>query len=107
MSDIPGSDELCEAACEEDDLEASEWRELEEILDGALSETVRKVEDGRVRDPDKEKVRIKWVRALISLVTERRHLLEQRQQQRFEAIADRLDEIEEAHANSESDQRRW
>ena len=97
MSDIPGVDELREAAREEDELEATEWRDLESTLDGALAEAVRKVENGRIRDPERERVRIRWIRALTALVAERRNLLEKRQEKRFEAVSERLETIEEVY----------
>jgi hypothetical protein len=56
----------------------------------AISEARRKIEDGRVRDPEREKVRIKWIRALAYTVNVRRQVANDRD---LEELAQQVEEL--------------
>lgn len=49
--------------------------EILDLLEDGLREAHRKVENGRVRDAEKEKVRIKWIRTLAYAANAYRQLL--------------------------------
>jgi hypothetical protein len=61
-------------------------------LDVAISEARRKIDEGRVRDPDREKVRIKWVRALAYAVNVRRQVANDRD---LEELAVEIEELKD------------
>lgn len=61
-------------------------------LDTSISELERKIESGRVKDPEKDRVRIKYHRALANALKTRNTILSRRER---EELADRLDKIEE------------
>jgi len=70
--------------------------ELREAMDEALYKFVG---DGRVRDPEKEQVRIKWLRAYTHAVGEYRRLVDDLEEvehedriERLEGLADDLSE---------------
>jgi len=54
--------------------DADSYDEMLDTLDTAIAECERKIESGRVRDAENEKVRIKWIRALGYLVNIRRQV---------------------------------
>jgi hypothetical protein len=66
--------------------------DLEEPLDTAIDEMVRKIENGRVYDAENEKVRIKRKRALGYLVRTKLKIAEARE---LEELAERVEEIEQ------------
>jgi hypothetical protein len=68
----------------------AEYDAMLDDLDTAIAEARRKIEEGRVRDPDREKVRIKWVRALAYAVNVRRQVANDRD---LEALAEEIDEL--------------
>jgi hypothetical protein len=68
----------------------AEYDAMLDDLDTAIAEARRKIEEGRVRDPDREKVRIKWVRALAYAVNVRRQVANDRN---LEALAEEIDEL--------------
>lgn len=80
-------------ALAESDAEAAAWDEILDDLDGAIEATAEKVEHGRVRDSDKERVRIKRVRLLKQLLDSKRKTLRDRQETRFDELADELREF--------------
>lgn len=51
-----------------------EYDQMLDTLDAAIAEARRKVESGRVRDAENERVRIKWIRALVYGVDVRRKI---------------------------------
>jgi hypothetical protein len=59
-------------------------------LADAMDEALRKVENGRVADPENERVRIKWMRAFIAAATEYRQQMadidEKREDERLERL---------------------
>lgn len=64
-------------------------------LDVAIDEARRKVENGRVRSPENEKVRIKWVRALAYTVNVRRQVANDRD---LQELAEELEAVKEQYA---------
>lgn len=69
----------------------SEYEEMLETLDVAIEEARRKIESGRVYDPENEKVRIKWIRALAYSVNVRRQVTNDRD---LEELAARVEALE-------------
>jgi hypothetical protein len=65
-------------------------------LDVAIEEAQYKIESGRVRSPENEKVRIKWIRALAYAVNVRRQVANDRDLQEL------AEEIEELKADQEA-----
>jgi tetrahydromethanopterin S-methyltransferase subunit G len=65
--------------------------DLEEPIDTAIDEVVRKIENGRVYDAENEKVRIKRKRALGYLIRTKLKVVEARE---LEELEERLNEIE-------------
>jgi hypothetical protein len=76
-------------------VDTADYDDMLDDLDVAIAEARRKIENGRVRDPEREKVRIKWVRALAYAVNVRRQVANDRD---LEALAD---EIEDLKADAE------
>jgi hypothetical protein len=62
-----------------------------ELLEDGIREAHRKVETGRVKDPENEKVRIRWVRALSASVSAYRKL---RKDADLDELEDRIERIE-------------
>lgn len=69
----------------------ADYDEMLDTLDVAIAEARRKIESGRVYDADKEKVRIKWIRALAYAVNIRRQVANDRD---LEELGQRLDRLE-------------
>jgi hypothetical protein len=65
--------------------------EILELLEDGIREAHRKVEEGRVYDPENEKVRIKWIRALAYAANVHRQMRNDRD---LEELSERLDELE-------------
>ena len=63
-----------------------------ELLEDGIREAHAKVQNGRVRDPENEKVRIKWVKALAQSVSAYRRL---KRDADLERLEDRIDRIED------------
>lgn len=63
-----------------------------EQLDGAIDELTYKIEDGRVRDAEKEKVRIQQYRALGYLIRTKKKVLEDKT---LEELADEIAALKE------------
>lgn len=61
-------------------------------IDTSISEIESKIESGRMTDPEKERVRIKYHRALANALKTREKILSRKER---EAMAKRLDKIEE------------
>lgn len=81
-------------ATEADDEDAQhEYDEMLDTLDAAIVEARRKVESGRVYDPENEKVRIKWIRALSYTVNVRRQVQNDRD---LAELAEKVERLEEA-----------
>lgn len=71
---------------------SDEYQEMLESVDTAIEEARRKVDSGRVYDPENEKVRIKWIRALAYAVNVRRQVTVDRD---LEELAERIERLEE------------
>lgn len=79
------------AADADGDAGSGDYDAMLENLDIAIEEARRKVESGRVYDPDNEKVRIKWIRALAYAVNVRRQVTTDRD---LEELTERIEELE-------------
>jgi hypothetical protein len=58
--------------------QTTDYEGMLETLDVAIEEARYKVENGRVRSPENEKVRIKWVRCLAYALNVRRQIANDR-----------------------------
>lgn len=76
------------------DLGTNNYDAMLEKLDTAIEEITDKVENGRIRKPEHEKVRIQYYRALGYLIRTRRQVLEDRELQEFRDALEDHDEIE-------------
>lgn len=76
-----------------DSTDTTDYDAMLEDLDVAIAEARRKIESGRVYDPDNETVRIKWIRALAYAVNVRRQVANDRD---LEELAQRLERLEDA-----------
>ena len=64
-----------------EDLDPTDYDAMLDTLDVAIDEARYKVENGGVRSPENEKVRIKWDRALAYAVNVRRQISNDRELQ--------------------------
>lgn len=71
---------------------STEYDELLDLLDGAIKEAHRKIESGRVYDPENERVRQGWIKALAYAVNVRRQVTVDRD---LEELTERIERIEE------------
>ena len=71
-------------------------KEVLDDLDEAMDEAFRKFTNGRVRNPENEKVRIQWFRAYVYAVATRRQLVSDIEEAEHE---DRIERLEQALAN--------
>lgn len=71
-----------------------EYDKMLESVDVAIEEARRKVESGRVRDAENERVRIKWIRALAYATNVRRQVTADRDLQELGERIERLEERE-------------
>jgi hypothetical protein len=83
------SDDSASAATREERPE--DYEKMLDILDVAIEEAKRKIESGRVYNPENEKVRIKWIRALAYAVNVRRQVTTDRD---LEELTERLEQLE-------------
>ena len=79
-----------------DELQAKIQSERDEAL-ATLSEVIdharyKSLGDGRIRSPEKERIRLKYLRVIISAQDTRRKILADKE---LEELAERLEEIEE------------
>lgn len=77
------------------DPDVTDYDAMLEDLDVAIAEARRKLEEGRVRDPEREKVRIKWVRAIAYAINVRRQVAHDRD---LEALAEEVAALKERRA---------
>jgi len=96
-TDTPDGDGLREKRLSE------QLDELEDPIDEAIEETLRKIRSGRIRDEEKEKVRIKRKRALGYLIRTKLKVTEARE---LEAIDERLTELENKQAETNGEKTR-
>lgn len=76
------------------DLGTENYDAMLEKLDVAIEEVTDKVEKGRIRNPEHEKVRIKYYRVLGYLIRTRRKVLEDRELQEFRDALEAHPDIE-------------
>jgi len=77
-----------------DDLDPTDYDAMLETLDVGVAEARRKIENGRVRSPENEKVRIKWIRALAYAVNVRRQVANDRD---LQELADEVEALKEQY----------
>lgn len=70
----------------------TDYDEMLDTIDIAIEEAKHKIQSGRIRDPDREKVRIKQWKALGYLVNIRRQVANDRD---LEALAEEIESIKE------------
>ncbi len=83
------------------DLNTDELNVLIEQIDTALEEIVKKIESGRIRNPEHEKVRIKYYRALGYLARTKQDLVESKTLEELEAEMQELKRAREAGATAD------
>jgi len=79
------------------DLASENYDAMLEQLDGAINEIADKVDNGRIRDAEKEKVRIQYYRALGYLVRTKRQVLEDKTLEDLEAEIQELKDAQEVN----------
>ena len=77
-----------------EDLDPTDYDAMLDTLDVAIDEARYKVENGRVRSPENEKVRIKWVRALAYAVNVRRQVANDRE---LQELAEEVETLKEQY----------
>ena len=80
------------------DLATENYEAMLEQLDAAIGEIGDKIESGRIRDAEKEKVRIQYYRALGYLIRTKRKVLEDKTLEELEAEVQELKRTHEAGA---------
>ena len=73
-----------------------------EQLDAAIDEIEHKIESGRIRDVETEKVRIQYFRALSTLIRTKRRVLEDKTLEELAAEIEELKEEDTPQAASEA-----
>jgi SHS2 domain-containing protein len=77
-----------------EDLDPTNYDAMLDTLDVGIAEARRKVENGRVRSPENEKVRIKWIRALAYAVNVRRQVANDRD---LQELAEEVEALKEQY----------
>ena len=72
------------------DVSTADYDEMLATLDIAIDEARRKIEEGRIRDVDREKARVKQWRALSYLINVRRQVANDRD---LESLAEEIEEL--------------
>ena len=72
------------------DVSTADYDEMLATLDIAIDEARRKIENGRIRDVDREKARVKQWRALGYLINVRRQVANDRD---LESLAEEIEEL--------------
>ena len=78
------------------DLRTDDYDTMLRQLDGAIEELTDKIENGRIRDPKRDEVRLKQYRTLGYLIRTKRKVLEDTTLQELEQ---RLAELEQEQGN--------
>lgn len=76
--------------------QTTDYEKMLDTLDVAIDEARYKIENGRVRSPENEKVRIKWVRALAYALNVRRQIASDRDLEELAAEVEALKDDAEA-----------
>ena len=74
----------------------TDYEKMLDAVDVAIDEARYKIENGRVRDEAKEKVRIKWTRALAYALNVRRQIANDRD---LEELAEEVEALKEQQEN--------
>ena len=82
------------------DVAASDYDAMLADLDVAIDEARRKIENGRIRSPEHERVRIKWIRALAYAVNIRRQVVENKDLEQLAAEVEELKREQEGHGRA-------
>lgn len=80
-------------------VEPSEYDEMLESLDTAITEVEYKIEDGRIRDIEKEQTRIKYYRVLAYLIRTKRQVLEDKT---LDDLAEEIEALKDGDADTEA-----
>lgn len=88
----PGSDSRAATEKSPHARDTSEIDDMIERCDVALDELQRKIDSGRVRDADKERVRVQWMSTLSTMLRTKRQLIEARQ---VDELAERIEALED------------
>jgi transcription initiation factor IIE alpha subunit len=72
------------------DLRTSDYDQMLAELDRAIDELTDKIENGRIRDPERDKTRVKQYRALGYLIRTKQQVLEDVTLQELEAEIEQL-----------------
>jgi hypothetical protein len=78
------------------ELRTDDYDTMLKQLDGAIDELTEKIESGRIRDPERDKVRLKQYRTLGYLIRTKRKVLEDTTLQELEQ---RLAKLEDGDTN--------
>jgi len=73
-------------------VDTTDYGDMLDTLDVAIEEAQRKIESGRVYDPENEKVRIKWIRALAYTVNVRRQVANDRD---LQELAEEIEQLKQ------------
>lgn len=73
-----------------DGVGTADYDGMLDTLDVAIEEAQYKIENGRVRSPENEKVRVKWIRALAYTVNVRRQVANDRD---LQELAEEVEEL--------------
>ncbi len=73
----------------------TDYGEMLDTVDVAIEEARYKIENGRVRSPENEKVRQGWVRALAYALNIRRQIASERD---LEELAEKVEQLQEEHS---------
>jgi len=95
MTDATADSEFTEKDLD-GDPEPDPRDEMMQSVDRAIAEVERKIESGRIRDSEREKVRIKRKRALGYLLRTKRKILRDKElEEMWEIIEDLRDELDD------------
>jgi len=75
-------------------VDTADYDEMLETLDVAIAEARRKIETGRIRDPEREKVRCKQWRSLGYLINVRRQVANDRD---LQELAEEIEALKEQY----------
>lgn len=83
-----------------DEAKTAERSAVLQLLEDGVREAHRKVESGRVRDIEREKVRIQWIRALAYSAGQYRQL---KNDEELDELAERIETIEQQNQGQRQD----
>jgi hypothetical protein len=78
----------------DDGVATTNYDAMLDTLDVAIEEAQYKIENGRVRSPKNDRVRIKWIRALAYTVNVRRQVANDRD---LAELAEEVERLQEQH----------